>query len=139
MSDLRRNVPGNNLPGSPQSISGKKSASPIDTAQVDSNLAAPIVKASAPKSKSKKASVKKQGLPSIEAPLSGIASIAMPQNNSDSTASSPEERQRMIAEAAYYRAERRGFDGGDQTQDWLEAEAEVDARLRREQTPSRQR
>lgn len=36
----------------------------------------------------------------------------------------PEERYRMIATAAYYRAEKRGFVGGDPVQDWLEAEAE---------------
>jgi hypothetical protein len=36
----------------------------------------------------------------------------------------------MIAEAAYYRAERRGFAGGDALRDWCEAEAEIDARLR---------
>ncbi len=41
----------------------------------------------------------------------------------------PEERQRMIAEAAYYRAERRGFVAGDPMRDWLEAEAEIDAKL----------
>nr|WP_305775476.1 DUF2934 domain-containing protein [Ferrovum sp.] len=35
----------------------------------------------------------------------------------------------MIAVAAYYRAERRGFNGGDTLADWLEAEAEVDALL----------
>jgi hypothetical protein len=35
----------------------------------------------------------------------------------------------MIAEAAYFRAERRGFSGGDAVRDWCEAEAEVDARL----------
>jgi hypothetical protein len=37
----------------------------------------------------------------------------------------------MIAEAAYYRAERRGFCGGPEeaTRDWLEAEAEIDAVL----------
>lgn len=39
-------------------------------------------------------------------------------------------RQQMIAEAAYYRAERRGFNGGDALRDWCEAEAEIDARLR---------
>ncbi|MBL8529882.1 MAG: DUF2934 domain-containing protein [Burkholderiales bacterium] len=34
----------------------------------------------------------------------------------------------MIAQAAYYRAERRGFAGdeGERQQDWLEAEAEID-------------
>ena len=37
-----------------------------------------------------------------------------------------EERTRMIAEAAYYRAESRGFTGGDPLQDWLDAEAEID-------------
>jgi hypothetical protein len=41
----------------------------------------------------------------------------------------PEERRRMIAEAAYLRAEARGFQGGDPVQDWLEAEQEIDIRL----------
>ncbi len=41
-----------------------------------------------------------------------------------------DQRRRMIADAAYFRAERRGFDGGDPVADWLEAEAEVDARPR---------
>jgi hypothetical protein len=39
---------------------------------------------------------------------------------------SPEQRDRMIAEAAYFRAERRGFQGGDPLDDWLQAEAEID-------------
>ncbi len=38
-----------------------------------------------------------------------------------------EDRQEMIAIAAYYRAERRSFDGGDPMLDWLEAEAEIDS------------
>jgi DUF2934 family protein len=42
-----------------------------------------------------------------------------------------DKRRQMIAEAAYFRAERRGFDGGDSLADWIEAEAEVDERLRR--------
>jgi hypothetical protein len=41
------------------------------------------------------------------------------------------QRQQMIAEAAYFKAERRGFNGGDAVRDWCEAEAEIDARLRR--------
>lgn len=40
------------------------------------------------------------------------------------------ERRRMIAEAAYFRAERRGFKGGDAVCDWCEAEVEIDRRLR---------
>jgi len=35
----------------------------------------------------------------------------------------------MIAEAAYFRALRRGFASGGEVQDWLEAEADVDARF----------
>jgi hypothetical protein len=40
-------------------------------------------------------------------------------------------REKMIADAAYFRAEQRGFQNGDPLKDWLQAEAEVDARLRR--------
>ncbi len=32
---------------------------------------------------------------------------------------------RMIAEAAYYRAERRGFSGDQALEDWLSAEADI--------------
>jgi len=39
---------------------------------------------------------------------------------------SPEQRQHMIRDAAYFRAERRGFAHGDPVQDWVEAEADVD-------------
>lgn len=42
---------------------------------------------------------------------------------------SPEERHRMIAERAYYKAESRGFQGGTPEQDWMEAEAEIDTTL----------
>jgi hypothetical protein len=39
------------------------------------------------------------------------------------------ERRQMIAEAAYFRAEKRGF-AGDAVTDWVEAEAEIDRQLR---------
>jgi hypothetical protein len=32
----------------------------------------------------------------------------------------------MVRDAAYFRAESRGFAGGDPAQDWLEAEAEIE-------------
>jgi hypothetical protein len=46
---------------------------------------------------------------------------------------STEQRRQMIAEAAYFRAERRGFNGGDGDafRDWVDAEGEIDERLRR--------
>jgi hypothetical protein len=44
---------------------------------------------------------------------------------------SAEQRHALIADAAYRRAEQRGFDGGDAVADWLESEKEVDALLSR--------
>ena len=41
----------------------------------------------------------------------------------------PEERHRMVAEAAYYRAEQHGFNPDRHMEDWLAAEAEVDTLL----------
>jgi len=38
---------------------------------------------------------------------------------------SPDALYRLIAVAAYYRAERRGFEPGSELEDWLNAEAEV--------------
>lgn len=37
------------------------------------------------------------------------------------------EREQMIAVAAYYRAQGRNFEPGRELEDWLEAEAEIDA------------
>jgi len=45
---------------------------------------------------------------------------------------SPAERQRMIAEAAYYIAEKRGFAPGQDVQDWAAAEKKIDAQLRQQ-------
>jgi hypothetical protein len=43
---------------------------------------------------------------------------------------SEDARRAMIAQAAYLRAERRGFGPGSEVEDWLAAEAEVDALLK---------
>jgi len=43
---------------------------------------------------------------------------------------SADDRRAMIAEAAYLRAERRAFEPGHETEDWLAAEVEVDALLK---------
>jgi hypothetical protein len=64
------------------------------------------------------------------------ASVSAPP---DGVAVSPEERRRLIAEAAYYRAQQRGFCGGDPIQDWLEAEAEVTLKLARALPPRERR
>ena len=38
---------------------------------------------------------------------------------------SSEERRRRIEQAAYFRAQQRGFNGGDPVEDWLVAEREI--------------
>ena len=56
--------------------------------------------------------------------------LPKPRNDTALRPIAPRERQQMIAKAAYLRAERRGFAGGGELQDWLEAEAEIDALLK---------
>jgi hypothetical protein len=41
----------------------------------------------------------------------------------------PAERRRLVAEAAYYLAQKRGFTPGHEMQDWTAAEKQVDAIL----------
>ena len=43
----------------------------------------------------------------------------------DTIKAESEERHRRISDAAYYRAERRGFAPGHEDEDWLEAEKEL--------------
>jgi hypothetical protein len=51
---------------------------------------------------------------------------------------SNEARYRMICEAAYLRAERRGFRPGGEVDDWLAAEEEVERLLAAEHVPTSQ-
>ncbi|MET0532857.1 MAG: DUF2934 domain-containing protein [Steroidobacter sp.] len=45
-----------------------------------------------------------------------------------------QDRQTRIAERAYWRAERRGFAAGQELEDWLDAEREVDEESNRQDT-----
>lgn len=47
----------------------------------------------------------------------------------EAQADTPEQRHHMIDEAAYFIAEQRGFQGDMALNDWLQAEAAVDARF----------
>ena len=57
------------------------------------------------------------------------SSAAQTTATEDGAAVTHEQRWRMIAEAAYFRAEKRGFLGGEMADDWMQAEAEIDAML----------
>jgi hypothetical protein len=52
-----------------------------------------------------------------------------PVSGNSETRLTPEELERMIAAAAYQRAEKRGFAPGHEIEDWLEAEKEVKHRI----------
>jgi hypothetical protein len=57
------------------------------------------------------------------------AEVHLPVLASGKPATNSQMRHDMIARAAYYRAEKRGFSGGSELEDWLEAEAEIDRTL----------
>lgn len=70
---------------------------------------------------SKKAATPANVLPTdMETPINEFAESAV---YAASSADAPQ--QKMVAEAAYFRAERRGFEPGHELEDWLAAEAEV--------------
>ena len=79
----------------------------------------PAVKKSAAKTKtvSKKTSAPKAAKPAAS-------------KTDRKSAVAPEERYKMIAAAAYLRAERRGFASGHALDDWIAAEAEIDVMLK---------
>jgi hypothetical protein len=64
---------------------------------------------------------------SAAAPKSRTSTRSAPQKSANKHAGTMNDaaRREMIAVAAYYRAERRGFTPGDPLNDWVEAEAEI--------------
>lgn len=60
-------------------------------------------------------------------PAAKTAKAAAPSANAGI---SPEQRRYYVEVAAYYIAERRGFHGGSQLDDWVQAESEIDRLLR---------
>ena len=61
--------------------------------------------------------------------------VRQKKGESGVTRIAPSERLQMIQTAAYFRAERRGFAGGSDLEDWIAAEREVDATLGAVQEP----
>ena len=74
-----------------------------------------------------------RAVPARVAAATGQASVTPRQAAKNSAETAPcvstEERFQMISEAAYFRAEQRGFMAGDDLADWLAAESDVDALL----------
>jgi hypothetical protein len=57
-----------------------------------------------------------------------IEQLAEPESAQQRVPQNWAEREAMIARAAYFRAEQRGFAPGHELEDWLAAEAEIDWR-----------
>lgn len=76
------------------------------------------------KSGRKSKSATRASLPRTKIPHTGTPSV--PVNSLHLAAL---DRRAMIETAAYYRAERRRFEAGHELEDWLRAEAEIEALL----------
>jgi hypothetical protein len=106
--------------------------SPATTKPAAKKIVAKMPVAKVPATKAK-AIVKKVSAPKAAKPLPAAVkeSKAKPvRKSTKKTGVSPEERYHMIATAAYFLAERRGFSGGYEMQDWISAEAEIDTKLK---------
>ena len=68
--------------------------------------------------------------PEAGAPDLAPPTVAAPRDAANTSLPTEAEVLEMISEAAYYRAEKRGFSPGLEHDDWLHAEAEVMERLR---------
>lgn len=67
----------------------------------------------------------KKAAPAVQ-PASPDSEVTATQLERREIPSFSESREARIAEAAYWRAERRGFSAGQELDDWLAAEKEVD-------------
>lgn len=79
-------------------------------------------------------STRKRATSTAQEPANDGATSPAPQVTVTALLSRPldeNSRELMVCEAAYYRAERRGFAAGHELEDWLAAESEIDAFLQR--------
>lgn len=70
---------------------------------------------------------KKSDVPAPKSAAKPSEAPAKPTAAKPAAKPSPTERTKMIAEAAYYLAQKRGFGGGNELADWAAAEKQVDA------------
>ena len=121
----------------PKALSGSKASSkPSSKPSAAAKPAA--AKSAAAKPSSKTASSKQSNPTAVKKP--SVTAASSKGNGTPATqkksvkqmgsgAVTPEQRYRMICDAAYFRAEQRGFIGGSPEQDWCDAEIEVDQQL----------
>ena len=77
----------------------------------------------------KRAKAKKAGETALPAASTPFTTPSDVESAAPATTITVEERNRLVAETAYFIAQQRGFAKGREIEDWLEAEAIVNARL----------
>jgi hypothetical protein len=96
---------------------------------------APTVKKAAAKPAEAKVAIKKaptsKAAPAESKPAKKVTAkeTKTSESKNDSMTISPEHRYHMIATAAYFKAQQRGFAAGYHVQDWITAEKEIDAKF----------
>ena len=105
------------------SRSPKHKAKPVDGVED----ASPELRARTKADADSGAAAKPRGGLGGSAPIRRRRSMVKTQTASDGPMArvTPQQWRTMVAEAAYFRAEQRGFAGGSQEQDWYEAEEEI--------------
>lgn len=103
----------------PVKSASKTTAKPAEKATKAKAAGTTATKAAAPKTE------KKAAAPKAAAPKKTPAAKKSP-----GSALAPDQRRFYVEVAAYYIAERRGFHGGSELDDWVEAEKEIDRLLR---------
>jgi len=84
------------------------------------------------KKRSKK-TLTESGKTAVKAAAKTPAKTASKAKKATSILFTDEARREMIATAAYFRAQQRGFQGGSPVDDWLVAETEIDSQIRARQ------
>ena len=74
---------------------------------------------------------KRQTVPVAKLKVSGVKVVSKTRQSVRAvfTSIDPDVRRQLVAAEAYFLAERRGFVGGNELDDWVAAEAAVDMRL----------
>ncbi len=109
-----------------QQTTGRKTTAKKATAKKTATKKTAAKKTVAKKTVTKKKVAKKKV---AAAPAqTGVEAVAIASTTS--AAIDPDTRAQMVAEAAYYRAQKRGFEGGQEQEDWYEGEREIEELLK---------
>ena len=110
-------------PEKPAAKAAAKPKAPKAVKEPQATVASAVSKPAAKKAAAPKKATAKKDLPAARPP-------AMVTKTGTGAKLTPEQRRYYVEVAAYYIAERLGFQGGSQLEDWANAEAEIDRLLR---------